>query len=200
METTRKREKKSGEGLLLGQNSPFNSIPLLGTIPLKPTFSGSEPPLVVKPKFKDIPLSNLDLIERVKFLEIPIFKGVFSRDLEDQLHRTGSCIRNLNDSVGNGTHWVATFVKGKFIFCFDSFSLPPRKEFVEYAKRIGKDYIYNSGYPIQNMASVRCEYYCLYFLNEIHRKSFYDVLKVFSLSDSRKNENFVKKKTHSSWV
>ena len=43
------------------------------------------------------------------------------------------------------------------------------------------------------MASVRCEYYCLYFLNEIHRKSFYDVLKVFSLSDSRKNENFVKK-------
>ena len=96
--------KKIWRGTSAGTKQSIQQHSTIRNNSLKPTFSGSEPPLVVKPKFKDIPLSNLDLIERVKFLEIPIFKDVFSRDLQDQLHRTGSCIRNLDDSVGNGTH------------------------------------------------------------------------------------------------
>ena len=47
-------------------------------------------------------------------------------------------------------------------------------------------------HPIQELQSVRCGYYCLYFLNEIRRKSFYDVLKVFFLNDPMKNERFIK--------
>ena len=108
------------------------------------------------------------------------------------MHKTGSCIINLDDKIGNGTHWVATDIKGKNVFYFDSFSMPPPIEFVSYAKRIGKKIIFNSGHPIQELQSVRCGYYCLYFLNEIREKSFYDVLSVFSLNDPMKNERFIK--------
>ena len=81
--------------------------------------------IAFKPKWKDIPLSNFDLLEWVKFLKIKNFKGIFSRDSKDHLHKTGSCIINLDGEIGNGTHWVATNIKGKNIFYFDSFSMPP---------------------------------------------------------------------------
>ena len=148
--------------------------------------------IALKPKWKDIPLSNADLLKWVKFLKIPNFKGIFSRDSKDHLHKTGSCIINLDDEIGNGTHWVATNIKGKNIFYFDSFSIPPPIEFLKYTKKIKKEIIFNAGQPIQDIKSVRCGYYCLYFLNEIRKKSFYDVLAVFSLNDPTKNERFIK--------
>ena len=148
----------------------------------------------LRPNWKDIPLSNFDLLKWVDFLKIPNFKGIFARDSPEHLHRTGCCIINLDDGVGNGTHWVASFIKpkSKIIYYFDSFSLPPPLEFVDYARRLGMKYQYNNGYPIQNILSVRCGYFCLYFLDNIWRKSFYDCLKVFDLKDSQKNEKFIK--------
>ena len=147
----------------------------------------------LKPKWKDIPLSNFDLMDWVKYLKIPDFKGIFARDSPDHFHQTGCCIINLDDGVGKGTHWVASFIKSKVIYYFDSFSLPPPIEFVEYVRKLGLKYQYNCGYPIQNIYSVRCGYYCLYFLDNIWRKSFYDCLKVFDLKDTQKNEKFIKK-------
>ena len=158
----------------------------------RPAQSASPPDFVsLKPVWKDIPLSNLDLLKWVDYLRISDFKGIFSRDSKDHLHKRGCCIINLDDEVGNGTYWVATDIKGKKILYFDSFSMPPPTEFVSYARRIGKEIYFNGGHPLQDIHSVRCGYYCLYFLNEIWRKSFYDVLSVFSLVDSGKNENFV---------
>ena len=149
----------------------------------------------LRPSWKDIPLSNLDLMDWVDFLKIPNFKGIFARDSQDHVHRTGCCIINLDDGVGNGTHWVATFIKpkSKNIYCFDSFSLPPPLEFLDYTRRLGMNYQYNKGYPTQNILSVRCGYFCLYFLDNIWRKYFYDCLKGFDLKDSEKNEKFIKK-------
>ena len=148
----------------------------------------------MRPNWKDIPLSNFDLLKWIKFLKIPNFKGIFARDSPEHLHSTGCCIINLDDGVGNGTHWVATFIKpkSKLIYYFDSFSLPPPLEFLDYARGLGMKYQYNNGYPIQNILSVRCGYFCLYFLDNIWRKSFYDCLKVFDLKDSQKNEKFIK--------
>ena len=148
----------------------------------------------MKPIWKDIPLSNFDLLKWVDFLKIPNFRGVYSRDSKDHVHKTGCCIINLDDGVGNGTHWVATFVKpkSKIIYYFDSFSLPPPIEFLEYAKRLRIRYQYNGGYPIQDINSERCGYISLYFLDNIHKKSFYDCLKVFDLKNPKINENFTK--------
>ena len=147
----------------------------------------------LKPKWKDIPLSNFALMDWVNYLKIPDFKGIFARDSPDHIHKTGCCIINLDDGVGNGTHWVTTFIKSKIIYYFDSFSLPPPLEFLDYAKKLKMKYQYNNGYPIQNILSVRCGYFCLYFLDNIWRRSFYDCLKVFDLKDTQKNEKFIKK-------
>ena len=147
--------------------------------------------VAVKPPWKDVPLSNFDLLEWVDYLNFPNFKGIFSRESKDHLHNTGCCIINLDDEVENGTHWVATDIKGKKILYFDSFSMPLPIEFVSYARIIGKEIVFNAGHLLQDIHPVRCGYYCLYFLNEIWRKSFYDVLSVFSLVDSGKNEKFV---------
>ena len=148
----------------------------------------------MKPEFKDIPLSNIDLLKWIDYLEIPDFKGIFSRDSENHFHETGSCIINLDDQIGPGTHWVATVVKpkSKIVYYFDSFSLPPPQEFMDYVDELKMKYKFNYGNPIQKIESVRCGYFCLYFLNEINKgKSFYKLLKVFSLSDQDYNENFI---------
>ena len=147
----------------------------------------------LRPVWKDIPLSNLDLMDWIRYLQIPDFKGIFARDSVDHIHKTGSCVINLDDGVGKGTHWVASFIKSGVIYYFNSFSLPPPLEFVEYVRKLGMKYQYNYGHPIQNIYSVRCGYYCLYFLDNISRKSFYDCLKVFDLSETEKNEKFIKK-------
>ena len=183
-------KRTSGKRASAGGQQPIQPHPHLGSNSLGRSPGRFAPR--AKPKWKDIPLSNFDLLKWVDFLKIKNFKGIFSRDSKDHLHKTGSCIINLDDKIGNGTHWVATDIKGKNVFYFDSFSMPPPIEFVSYAKRIGKQIIFNSGHPIQELQSVRCGYYCLYFLNEIRKKSFYDVLKVFSLNDPMKNERFIK--------
>ena len=88
-----------------------------------------------KTKFIDKPLSNFKLLEWIDYLRVPNFKRIFSRDCNHHLHETGSCIINLDDEIGHGTHWVATYITGNFIYYFDSFSLPPLQEFVDYAEK-----------------------------------------------------------------
>ena len=148
---------------------------------------------IVKPIFKDIPLSNFDLLEWVKYLKIPNFKGIYSRNSLDHFHNKGCCIINLDDKIGSGTHWVAEYIKPPMIYYFDSFSIHPPLEFIEHAKRLNMQYVYNYGYPIQDIYSVRCGYYCLYFLDNIGKKSFYNVLKVFKIINQQYNEDFIKK-------
>ena len=79
------------------------------------------------------------------------------------------------------------------IYYFDSFCLPPPQEFVDYANKLGKEYQYNSGYPFQELKSVRCGYYCLYFLDNIYKKSFYDCISKFEIDNQKYNEKFIKK-------
>jgi len=56
------------------------------------------------------PLTNLEILEAVKKLDIPQFRGVFVRDnlpLEPKRMECG--ILNLDDTSGNGIHWVAWY-------------------------------------------------------------------------------------------
>ena len=62
-----KKKKTRGQGLLLGKNSPFKGIPLVGDILIRPVFK------------KTVPMSNFDLLEWCQYLKIPI-KNVLSRD------------------------------------------------------------------------------------------------------------------------
>ena len=140
----------------------------------------------VKPKFVNKPLSNFDLLQWVDFLKIPNFKGIFARD-EIMPRKHSPCIINLDSLENAGTHWVCCVPGGRSLWYFDSFGMGFPQEF-----KSSKPVIWNSS-QLQNIKSVLCGYYCLYFLHQwAQGKDFYDILKPFSLSDTMQNEKFIK--------
>ena len=142
-------------------------------------------------RFKDVPLSNFDLRDWCRFLNIPI-KGIFSRNEDKPLHHS-PCIINLDDFGSIGTHWVCCWrAKNGDHEYFDSFGLPPPDEWEQELKRLGKKGFLRNDNQLQWIKSVRCGYYCLLFLNERNRgTSFKDILKIFS-ADVFDNERIVK--------
>ena len=158
------------------------------TLQKRPTVKHS----VVKPKFhKNVPLSNYDLIKWCKYLNIPI-KDVLSRDENvPHNHRQALFIYNLEPSYMSGSHWVATYVKDKVINYFDSFGLPPFQEIVNHARKKNLTLLHQNN-QIQNLLTTTCGYFCLYFLNEMNKgKSYFDLLQVFDIYDTMKNERFL---------
>jgi len=56
------------------------------------------------------PLTNFEILDAVKKLEILRFRGVFVRDNLPVEHKRMECgILNLDDTSGNGTHWVSWY-------------------------------------------------------------------------------------------
>ena len=147
---------------------------------------------IVKPKFyKDIPLSNHDLIKWCRYLNIPI-NDVLSRDQKvPHNHKQALFIYNLEPYM-NGSHWVTTYVKDNIINYFDSFGMPPFQELVNHSKRKNLTLLHQNN-QIQNIKTTTCGYFCLYFLNEMNKgNSYFDLLKVFNIHDTMKNERFIK--------
>ena len=139
-----------------------------------------------KPKFVNKPLTNFDLLQWVNFLKIPNFKGIFARD-EIMPRKHSPCIINLDSLENAGTHWVCCVPGGRALWYFDSFGMGFPQEF-----KSSKPVIWNSS-QLQNIRSVLCGYYCLYFLHQwAQGKDFYDILKPFSLTDTMQNEKFIK--------
>ena len=159
----KKNQKKSGAGLLLGKNSPF----------------------------KNIPMSNYDLLKWCQYLNIPI-NNVLSRDESSpHNHMQALFIYNLEPSYMSGSHWVATYVKNGIINYFDSFGMPPFQEIVNHAKRKNMTLLHQSD-QIQNLLTTTCGYFCLYFLNEMSKgRSYYDLLKVFNSHNTMENEKYI---------
>ena len=81
------------------------------------------------------PLTNVELIDSVKKLRIPRFRGVFVRDaLPQKPNKNESGILNLDDSSGNGTHWVLWHRNNNKNFYFDSYGIQPPLELYQYLK------------------------------------------------------------------
>ena len=158
------------------------------TLQKRPTVKHS----VVKPKFhKNVPLSNYDLIDWCKYLNIPI-KDVLSRDESvPHNHQQALFIYNLEPSYMSGSHWVATYVKDNVINYFDSFGLPPFQEMVNHARKKNLTLLHQNN-QIQNLLTTTCGYFCLYFLNEMNKgKTYFDLLEVFDIYNTVKNEKFL---------
>lgn len=90
-------------------------------------------------KIEDIePLSNIDILQLVRILQIPHFRGVFMRDtlLKEKKRMTDrECwILNHGTSHTDGTHWTAK--NNNTAFYFDSFGkLPPPFEVINYLNK-----------------------------------------------------------------
>ena len=86
---------------------------------------------------------------------------------------------------------VLTYVKDKVINYFDSFGLPPFQEMANHARKKNLTLLHHNN-QIQNLLTTTFGYFCLYFLNEMNKgKSYFDLLEVFNIYDTMKNENFL---------
>ena len=109
------------------------------------------------------PLTNFELLDAAKKLNIPNFRGFFMRDDLPKKPRRNECgILNLDDSNGKGTHWAVFLKNGKDKFYFDSYGLPPPTELLKY---LGGQVYYNSE-RIQPDNEVFCGHLCLYVLKK----------------------------------
>ena len=147
---------------------------------------------IVKPKFnKHIPISNFDLLDWCKYLNIPINNVLSREESSPHNHKQALFIYNLEPSYMSGSHWVATYVKNGIINYFDSFGMPPFQEIVNHAKRKNMTLLHQSD-QIQNLMTTTCGYFCLYFLNEMSKgRSYYDLLKVFNSHNTMENEKYI---------
>ena len=125
--------------------------------------------------FKTIkPLSNFNIVEKCKSLNIKNFKGVFMRDeLKGRVSNNESLILNIDDSTGDGTHWTCLYSKNGNCLYFDSYGFEPPKEVVKYCK--GKNRYYDS-FKIQAPNEIICGHYCIYILYQLNNRLFFDVI------------------------
>jgi len=111
-------------------------------------------------------LSNINIDNAIKKLKLPHFRGVFSRDDLPYKPRKKECgILNLDNLMGNGTHWVAWYKNGNKKYYFDSFGLHPPLEIINYLKA---PIFYNTE-RVQEFDTVICRHLCLYWLKEMSK-------------------------------
>jgi len=111
----------------------------------------------------NVPLTNIQLIDAAKKLNIKNFRGVFLRDELPKVPREKEGgILNLDDSTGGGTHWVAWIKHANEKIYFDSYGLPPPTEVLKYLHRP----VYYNTERIQPANEVFCGHLCLYVLKK----------------------------------
>ena len=170
---------------------PMAPPPFIGTWSRGKKKNVKKPSPNHQPEFhKDIPMSNFDLLDWCKYLKIPI-KNVLSRDQTvPHNHKLALFIYNLEPHYMSGSHWVTTYVRDGTINYFDSFGMPPFQELVNHAKEKNLNLLHQNR-QIQNLYTTTCGYFCLYFLNEMHKGvDYFDLLQVFSF-DTEENEKFI---------
>ena len=120
-------------------------------------------------------LSNFDILKIAKHLEIPNFKGVFTRDqLPEKIGNRESGIVNFNTSKEPGSHWVAYFRDGSKKIYFDSFGQVIPTEIQKYLKTKNE---YKNNLPVierntdvvQEPNTVICGHLCLYVLDNLSK-------------------------------
>ena len=126
-------------------------------------------------------LTNFDLLDYAKQLNIPYFKGVFMRDtLPRKPNKIECAIVNLNTSVQKGSHWTCYFKKGQLLIYFDSFGQVTPTEIQDYLKsknEKGLPLIQRNTDIVQAVNSVLCGHLCLFVLKALSNGwSFQQVL------------------------
>ena len=128
-------------------------------------------------------LSNFDILKIAKHLEIPNFKGVFTRDqLPKKIGNKETEIVNFNTSKEPGSHWVAYFRDGSKKIYFDSFGQVIPTEIQKYLKT-KDEYKYNlpvierNTDVVQEPNTVICGHLCLYVLDNLSKGvNFQDII------------------------
>ena len=133
-----------------------------------------------------------ELLNRLQHL--PIFKGVYAKDLIPQNIYNGVVIVNTDDSTAAGSHWVAiqfctsdNMVQGNYFF--DSYALHPEIYGIHIANLVG----WNEQ-QLQGLRSTVCGYYCMYYvIMRQQRVPMKRLLQQFSTTNFDYNDSLIVK-------
>lgn len=134
-----------------------------------------------------IAITDHDLKELAKRMKIKLIDVVCKDTLLTLKPIDGAYIINLQDSdQGNGTHWVACFIRGKHAMYYDSFGKIMPNDVILFLKKKCNRIVYSID-QIQNLASDACGYYCLAAL---HFFTKYSKMKDFGFGINKFNQPF----------
>lgn len=85
--------------------------------------------------------------------------------LPKRIKKIESGIINLDDSSGNGTHWIAYKKHNENIYYYDSFGVDKIPDLILKYFNISKNNIFLHNNQDQQMNEVNCGHLCLDFLN-----------------------------------
>ena len=135
----------------------------------------------------DKSLSNFELLDYVKQLNIPNFRGVFMRDELPKKPWINECgIVNFNTSLEPGSHWVAYYKNGTQRIAFDSYGQAILKEICDYLKTNKEKnhaVIQRNTDVIQKFNTQICGHLCLYVLKSLSMgKTFREILNSLTMT------------------
>ena len=127
------------------------------------------------------PLTNFELLDYVKQLNIPNFRGVFMRDtLPSSPHQNECGIVNFNTSAESGSHWVCYYKNSKDRIYFDSYGQITLYEIQKYLKTKAEEdeqVIQRNTDIVQIPGTNICGHLCLYVLKSLNNgRTFRDTL------------------------
>ena len=100
---------------------------------------------------------------------------------------------NMDDSTGQGTHYVCYWHDNSNTYYFDSYGVPPPDDLLSYLRTGGKQIAYNTT-QLQPIKSAMCGYFCIYVLKHLAKGTpFYDVLMSFDQNTPENNDKMLMK-------
>jgi hypothetical protein len=141
-------------------------------------------------------LSNFDIADMMG--NDNRFGGVLAKQyLNNHVNPTDKkvYILNLDLDSSDGSHWVlVSTLNPKVNIYFDSFSLPPPQDIVEFLEKSRKMKVMNN-LQLQNIKSNYCGYFCVYIAKRLLKGDKYDDILTnphWNYIDTKKNDAFVK--------
>ena len=132
-------------------------------------------------------LSNFDIIDVVKQIGIPHFRGVFMRNTLPKRPRKQECgIMNLNTSNEPGSHWVCWYKNDTDRIYFDSFGCICPMELQKYLKTQAEfknniPSIQRNSEQVQQPNTQICGQMCLYVLKHLSNgTNFQTIINTFN--------------------
>ena len=118
---------------------------------------------------------------------------MYSRNNLPNKIKKGAYVINLDEYENTGTHWVALFVKPKYMVYFDSFDIEHiPKEINKFINN--NNNIESNIFRIQAHDSIMCGYFCIEFINYMLKgKTLLDYTNLFYPNDFKKNDQVIKR-------
>jgi hypothetical protein len=120
--------------------------------------------------------TNIQLLDLVKKLNIPHFRGIYNRDsLPDKpLEIENGILHSRDENDIRTGHWTSFYINHDKVYYFDSFGITPTKEFCKYVSPLQ---IITHNFQIQQLEDENCGELCVLFLYLINKGiDYFDVI------------------------